>query len=160
MLWFFIKLVIVFACFIWVRASLPRIRYDQLMAFGWKVLIPLNLAWILMVAIFRAMRLPENRTMPAYIIASLVAIGVLALIWRFSSVWDKNAADKAVEVEEEFARLREEPSAGGFPVPPLDLPHYHGSRAVESAAGVGPSERDHSHGATGAPRKEVPSGSN
>jgi NADH-quinone oxidoreductase subunit H len=40
-LWFFIKLFLFLAFFIWVRASVPRLRYDQLMSFGWKVLLPL-----------------------------------------------------------------------------------------------------------------------
>ena len=39
-LWFFIKLVLAISVFIWLRATLPRLRYDQLMQFGWKVLLP------------------------------------------------------------------------------------------------------------------------
>jgi NADH-quinone oxidoreductase subunit H len=39
-LWFFIKLFLLVSFFIWVRASVPRLRYDQLMKFGWKVLLP------------------------------------------------------------------------------------------------------------------------
>jgi NADH-quinone oxidoreductase subunit H len=39
-LWFVIKLLIVIFCFLWIRATLPRLRYDQLMRFGWKVLLP------------------------------------------------------------------------------------------------------------------------
>jgi NADH-quinone oxidoreductase subunit H len=39
-LWFFLKLVAVVSVFIWMKATLPRLRYDQLMRFGWKVLLP------------------------------------------------------------------------------------------------------------------------
>jgi NADH-quinone oxidoreductase subunit H len=39
-LWFLLKLVILLFVFIWMRTTLPRLRYDQLMRFGWKVLLP------------------------------------------------------------------------------------------------------------------------
>lgn len=42
-IWFFFKLIIVLFSFIWVRATLPRYRYDQLMCLGWKVILPLSL---------------------------------------------------------------------------------------------------------------------
>ncbi|GAA5075139.1 NADH-quinone oxidoreductase subunit H [Thermocatellispora tengchongensis] len=137
MLWFFIKLVLVFSAFVWIRASLPRIRYDQLMAFGWKVLIPLNLGWILMVATVRALQVPENNRAVVFTLAAVVLVGILAIWFRFDTVLQRRREEKAAQIEAEFARLQAEPEAGGFPVPPLDLPHYHG-----------------------AGRKEVPSGSN
>ena len=45
--WFVLKLLAMIFVFVWVRATVPRIRYDKLMAFGWKVLIPVGLLWIL-----------------------------------------------------------------------------------------------------------------
>ena len=49
-IWFFLKLMIFLFRFVWLRASLPRFRYDQLMDLGWKVLIPLALGWVLLLA--------------------------------------------------------------------------------------------------------------
>ena len=49
-LWFIAKVMIFIFIFIWLRGSLPRLRYDQFMAFGWKRLIPISLVWIVAVA--------------------------------------------------------------------------------------------------------------
>jgi len=46
--------------YIWLRGSLPRVRYDQLMAIGWKILIPVSIVWILLIASVRAWRLDTN----------------------------------------------------------------------------------------------------
>ena len=51
-LWFLGKTIVFLFVFVWLRAALPRLRYDQLMDLGWKRLIPLSLAWLLMVAGF------------------------------------------------------------------------------------------------------------
>jgi NADH-quinone oxidoreductase subunit H len=51
-LWFLGKTIVFLFIFVWLRAALPRLRYDQLMDLGWKRLIPLSLAWLLMVAGF------------------------------------------------------------------------------------------------------------
>ncbi|MFZ9181399.1 MAG: NADH-quinone oxidoreductase subunit NuoH [Rickettsiales bacterium] len=50
--WLFIKIAILLFCFIWVRATLPRYRYDQLMRLGWKVFLPLSLLWVVGTASF------------------------------------------------------------------------------------------------------------
>ena len=52
--WFAGKTVVFLYVYVWIRAALPRLRYDQLMGLGWKVLIPFSLGWLLVVAAFRA----------------------------------------------------------------------------------------------------------
>jgi NADH-quinone oxidoreductase subunit H len=49
-LWFLGKTVVFLYIQVWIRAALPRLRYDQLMNLGWKWLIPLSLGWLLLVA--------------------------------------------------------------------------------------------------------------
>jgi len=45
-LWLFVKILWFLFCFLWIRATFPRYRYDQIMRLGWKVFIPLTLVWI------------------------------------------------------------------------------------------------------------------
>jgi NADH-quinone oxidoreductase subunit H len=52
MAWFALKIAFVLFCFLWVRATFPRFRYDQLMRLGWKVFLPLSLAWLVVTAGF------------------------------------------------------------------------------------------------------------
>ena len=51
-LWFLGKTLVFLFIYVWFRAALPRLRYDQLMDLGWKVLIPLSLGWVLVLAAF------------------------------------------------------------------------------------------------------------
>ncbi len=49
-IWFLLKVAFVMFCFLWVRATFPRFRYDQLMRLGWKVFLPFSLVWLVLTA--------------------------------------------------------------------------------------------------------------
>ena len=134
LLWFLAKVLILLFCFVWLRGTLPRIRYDQLMSFGWKVLIPVSLAWILMIATIRVWRQHGGST-PVYIVGGALLGVLLVLAW---------AGDVAAERRRQAAESAAEPAAAGpeagaaapsFPVPPMDLPHYHGVGVPASPSG-------------------------
>jgi len=127
LLWFLAKVGILLFCFIWLRGTLPRIRYDQLMAFGWKVLIPVSLVWILMIATIRVWRQHGGST-PVYIIGGCILAVLLLLGWSADVAAERR---RRAEAEPEAGQPAS-PAAGqaGFPVPPLDLPHYHGIGVV------------------------------
>jgi NADH-quinone oxidoreductase subunit H len=59
--WFFLKLFVFVSAYVWLRATLPRLRYDQLMDLGWKRLIPLALYWLLLVG---ALRIGDDANWP------------------------------------------------------------------------------------------------
>ena len=90
LLWFLAKVIIFLFVFVWLRGSLPRIRYDQLMRLGWKVLIPGALVWILLIATIRVWR-RQGGSPGVYIVAGLIVAGLVALAWA----WDVAEARRA-----------------------------------------------------------------
>ena len=76
-LWFFAKLFIFLFMYVWFRASLPRLRYDQLMDLGWKVLIPLALAWMMLMA---SLRVAQNEGWNRWLVLAvdMVVFGLCA----------------------------------------------------------------------------------
>ncbi|HEX8768808.1 MAG TPA: NADH-quinone oxidoreductase subunit NuoH [Jatrophihabitans sp.] len=115
-LWFTAKVVLFIFFFVWLRGTLPRMRYDQFMHFGWKVLIPLNLVWILAITTMRVLR---DRGWNSVAVMLLVGLPIIALIglWALVDVrrTKRIEAELAAEEAEEAAR----PVA--FPIPPMDL---------------------------------------
>ncbi|MFY9491377.1 MAG: NADH-quinone oxidoreductase subunit NuoH, partial [Mycobacterium sp.] len=77
LLWFIAKVWLFLFVFMWLRATLPRLRYDQFMALGWKLLIPVSLAWILVVAVLRPAGIDgviPNRLAAAVLLAAEVSV--------------------------------------------------------------------------------------
>ncbi|MQA84922.1 MAG: NADH-quinone oxidoreductase subunit NuoH [Streptosporangiales bacterium] len=134
-LWFMIKLLLTISFFIWLRATLPRVRYDQLMKLGWKVLIPGALAWIMVVATIRVLRNEGISTQQVFFAVAIV-LGIYIVA---SYLWDAVRGNRR-DAEEQEATAAEragagdstggDPMAGGYPVPPLDAPHYHGRNST------------------------------
>ena len=108
LIWFFAKVNFFFFIFMWLRGSLPRLRYDQFMKFGWKVLIPVSLVWILIVATLRVLQ-QEGASRSAII---AFAAGVVILVMAASSLFERNKEKvRAVDLPEG--------EAPNFPVPSL-----------------------------------------
>ncbi len=114
-LWFIAKVMIFIFVFIWLRGSLPRLRYDQFMAFGWKRLIPISLVWIVAVAAIRAVSL-DGGIDRSYLLGAIGIVAVLFLVLFF-------VGERENETDEDQSADREERAfdafAGGYPVPPM-----------------------------------------
>ncbi|MBI2245397.1 MAG: NADH-quinone oxidoreductase subunit NuoH [Nocardioides sp.] len=108
LLWFLGKVLFFVFIFIWLRGTLPRLRYDQFMAFGWKRLIPVALVWIVAVATIRSISL-DGGVDRRYLLIGIGALAVVFLVLFFIG----GAA------EEEPTTVPEAAPAGGYPVPPM-----------------------------------------
>jgi NADH-quinone oxidoreductase subunit H len=112
-LWWSGKVFILLFVFIWIRATLPRLRYDQFMRLGWKVLIPFSLVWILVVASFRELT-NEGRSRTQTLAYVGIPIAVLVIVWSFVS--ESRANKMLAEVEREAL---ESPPVSNYPIPVL-----------------------------------------
>lgn len=116
LLWFFGKMFLFIFMFIWLRGSLPRLRYDQFMAFGWKRLIPISLAWIIAVATIRVLTL-DGGIDRDYLLGAAGVLLVLFLVLFF--VGEGGGEGGGEEAEEPVRREPADAFAGGYPVPPM-----------------------------------------
>ncbi|TGD87138.1 NADH-quinone oxidoreductase subunit NuoH [Mycolicibacterium sp. CH28] len=106
LIWFIAKVWTFLFVFMWLRATLPRMRYDQFMALGWKLLIPVSLTWIMIVAVL-------HTTGATGIIPNLIAAAGLLVALLAVSALRRRIAER---------RTPEPPppaDVGAFPIPPL-----------------------------------------
>ena len=137
MLWFITKVWLVMFLMIWTRGTLLRFRYDQFMRLGWKVLIPVALAWVVMVAVVQGIRQfsgMDLTTMLLWIAGVFIAIMAVLLLWPAR----REPAEPAAPEPTEFDAF-----AGGFPVPPMpgqQLPPSPRRRRREAAMAMNAQE--------------------
>ena len=128
LIWFFAKVLLLLFGFIWLRATLPRMRYDQFMRFGWKVLIPVNLVWILFLSYVKVANSElSDRTKWLSIGGIVIVVLAVALFWPAAR------KPRQISIEEQLAAR----PPGSFPVPPMDLqvpPSPRARRAVAERA--------------------------
>ena len=88
----FLKIFILLFGMIWVRATFPRIRYDRLMAFGWKVLLPLSLALIFITAVCILLAQQVNSMLLWIIPAASLLVGLVAVAFVYRTLRRKEYA--------------------------------------------------------------------
>lgn len=108
--WFFSKVLVFFFIFVWLRGTLPRLRYDQFMQFGWKVLIPVSILWILVVATLRTLSLQGAPRLFVVGFATFIVLLVMLINISFESAKKKRSSS--------IIEIAEEPQ---FPVPILPM---------------------------------------
>ncbi|WP_327033196.1 NADH-quinone oxidoreductase subunit NuoH [Micromonospora ureilytica] len=111
MLWFFGKVIALVFVFVWLRGTLPRLRYDQFMRLGWKVLLPINLVWILVLSGLRSIEDWDTR-------GKVIAVGIPAGILLIASILWPSRRPKPKPTTQEQVDNRPH---GSFPLPPMDL---------------------------------------
>ena len=129
--WFLAKVCLFIFFFIWLRGTLPRLRYDQFMKLGWKVLVPVSLVWILLVAGLRTASAEiESRSTLVMLVGAVFAV-VLAVFFLIPEPGPKDDGTRDGPGTDLTSRAE-----GGFPTPPMDLVVPPTPRSLASAGAV------------------------
>ena len=116
LLWFTGKVILFIFVFVWLRGTLPRLRYDQFMHLGWKILIPANLIWLMAIA---AVRVLEARGWATWQVGLIIAGGLLAVLLLALLGHDASLTGRRLqEIEDDEEEAAKGPT---FPIPPMDL---------------------------------------
>jgi len=112
LLWFVIKVQLLISVFVWLRGTLPRLRYDQFMDLGWKWMIPFSLIWLMGIAIIKGLR--NANLLSPFALLGIFAVLVLAIVaWTFLG-GKPEPEPEAIDTSQPFDAF-----AGGYPVPPM-----------------------------------------
>ena len=109
-IWFLVKVYLVILVIFWVRGTFPRLRIDQLMAFAWKVMVPLSFLSVVMTAIYQFYEWPAW-TLTVMSSAGLLAVGFL--IYKRMTGPSKLVADVRMRQEAMEASRRANGQSGG-----------------------------------------------
>jgi NADH-quinone oxidoreductase subunit H len=131
LLWFVAKVVLIIFVFVWLRGTLPRLRYDQFMHLGWKVLIPINLVWIMAVTAIHVLR---DRDWPAWKATGVpLALVLLIVVIPALMMWEGAVARRIeARADDDEAEAQRGPT---FPTPPMDLVVPSPKRLTTASAG-------------------------